>query len=74
MQHHEDFEPFVEDDVNFDFYCEIMKESGTWAGHMEIQVASLVTSTNICIHRLRSPKLEIRNFDNNTRTLHFSYH
>ena len=75
MQHREDFEPFVEDDVNFDFYCESMKESGTWAGHMEIQAASLVTRTNICIHRLRSPILNISNFDTETTcTLNFSYH
>ena len=52
-----------------------MKKSGTWAGHMDIQAASRVTCTNICIHSPRSPKLEIRNFENrNTRTLHFSYH
>ena len=75
MQHREDFEPFIEDNVDFDEYCEGMKKSGTWAGHMEIQAASRVTRTNICIHSLTSPKLEIRNFESrNTRTLHFSYH
>ena len=75
MQHREDFEPFIEDNVDFDEYCEGMKKSGTWAGHMEIQAASRVTRTNICIHSLRSPKLEIRNFENrHARTLHFSYH
>ena len=29
MKHREDFEPFVEDNVNFDEYCESMKESRT---------------------------------------------
>ena len=47
------FEPFIEDDVPFDEYCESMEKDGTWAGHMELQAASLVTHTNICIHRVR---------------------
>lgn len=46
------FEPFVEDEVPFDEYCQSMGEDGTWAGHMELQAASLVTHSNICIHRV----------------------
>lgn len=63
MKHREDFEPFVEDDMPFDEYCRSMQEDGTWAGHMELQAASLVTQTNICIHRHMSPRWHIRNFD-----------
>lgn len=75
MKHREDFEPFVEDDMPFDEYCRSMQEDGTWAGHMELQAASLVTQTNICIHRHMSPRWHIRNFDRiGTRTLHLSYH
>lgn len=75
MNHREDFEPFVEDDVPFDEYCRSMQEDGTWAGHMELQAASLVTQTNICIHRHMSPRWHIRNFNRiGTRTLHLSYH
>lgn len=48
----EKFEPFIEDEVPFDEYCKSMGEDGTWAGHMELQAASLVTHTNICIHRV----------------------
>lgn len=47
------FEPFIEDDVSFDEYCQSMEKDGTWAGNMELQAASLVTQTNICIHRVR---------------------
>ena len=47
------FEPFIEDDVPFDDYCQSMEKDGTWAGHMELQAASLVTRSNICIHRVR---------------------
>lgn len=44
------YEPFIEDEVPFDDYCQSMGENGTWAGHMELQAASLVTQSNICIH------------------------
>ncbi|KAL2906300.1 OTU domain-containing protein 3 [Bienertia sinuspersici] len=44
------FEPFIEDEVPFDEYCESMEKDGTWAGNMELQAASLVTHSNICIH------------------------
>lgn len=47
------FEPFIEDEVPFDEYCQTMEKDGTWAGHMELQAASLVTRNNICIHRVR---------------------
>ena len=47
------FEPFIEDDVPFDEYCQCMEKDGTWAGHMELQAASLVTHSNMCIHRVR---------------------
>ena len=74
MEQRENFEPFVEYNMNFDEYCNTMKKCGTWAGHMEIQAASLVTRRNICIHSHGSSCLHIRNFDNrNTRTLHLSY-
>ncbi|MCD7467082.1 hypothetical protein HAX54_004281 [Datura stramonium] len=69
------FEPFIEDDVPFDEYCESMEKDGTWAGHMELQAASLVTHTNICIHRHMSPRWYIQNFDSHeSRMLHLSYH
>ncbi|KAJ0096596.1 hypothetical protein Patl1_28648 [Pistacia atlantica] len=53
QKNRETFEPFIEDDVPFDEYCLSMEEDGTWAGHMELQAASLVTRCNICIHRVR---------------------
>ena len=31
-----------------------MMKDGTWAGNMELQAASLVTSRNICIHMVIS--------------------
>ncbi|CAL5324635.1 unnamed protein product [Camellia sinensis] len=69
------FEPFIEDEVPFDEYCQSMEKDGTWAGHMELQAASLVTHSNICIHRISSPRWYIQNFDNReARMVHLSYH
>ena len=75
LKNRETFEAFVEDDVPFDKYCRSMEKDGTWAGHMELQAASLVTRCNICIHRSMSPRWYIRNFDGHgVCTLHLSYH
>ncbi|RVX21083.1 hypothetical protein CK203_001716 [Vitis vinifera] len=52
LENRDMFEPFIEDDVPFDDYCQSMEKDGTWAGHMELQAASLVTRSNICIHRV----------------------
>ncbi|XP_073098979.1 OVARIAN TUMOR DOMAIN-containing deubiquitinating enzyme 7 isoform X3 [Elaeis guineensis] len=75
LNHREDFEPFIEDDVPFDEYCQSMEKDGTWAGHMELQAASLVTRRNICIHRLRSPRWYINNFSSHEASMiHLCYH
>ncbi|KAH7445014.1 hypothetical protein KP509_02G102200 [Ceratopteris richardii] len=42
---------------------------------MELQVISLVTQTNICIHLLLSPRWHIQNFESTrVRCIHLSYH
>ncbi|XVF17652.1 hypothetical protein REPUB_Repub10bG0141500 [Reevesia pubescens] len=75
VKNREMFEPFIEDEVPFDEYCQSMEKDGTWAGHMELQAASLVTRRNICIHRNMSPRWYIKNFDDcGARMIHLSYH
>ncbi|XP_027193013.1 OVARIAN TUMOR DOMAIN-containing deubiquitinating enzyme 7 isoform X2 [Cicer arietinum] len=75
LDNQETFEPFIEDEVQFDEYCQTMENDGTWAGHMELQAASLVTHSNICIHRNMFPRWYIRNFDDRgVRMVHLSYH
>lgn len=75
MKHREMFEPFIEDDVPFDEYCQSMGKDGTWAGNMELQAASLVTHSNICIHLKMSPRWYIQNFENReARMMHLSFH
>ncbi|MCL7027747.1 hypothetical protein MKW94_008988 [Papaver nudicaule] len=71
----QEFEPFLEDEVPFDKYCDSMEKDGEWAGQMELQAFSLATRSNICIHRLMSPRLYMRNFDGHgSRVVHLSYH
>ncbi|XP_030498780.1 OVARIAN TUMOR DOMAIN-containing deubiquitinating enzyme 7 isoform X4 [Cannabis sativa] len=75
LRNREMFEPFIEDEVPFDDYCLNMEKDGTWAGHMELQAASLVTRSNICIHRSMSPRWYIRNFEDQCfHMVHLSYH
>ncbi|KAL5213854.1 hypothetical protein ABZP36_003006 [Zizania latifolia] len=76
-EHRVDFEPFIEYDVPFEEYCDAMQKNKTWAGHMELQAASLLTGRNICIHTLNSPRLYINNFSGpeaTTSMIHLSYH
>lgn len=75
MKNREIFEPFIEDEVPFDEYCQSTKEDGTWAGHMELQAASLATHSNICIHQHMFPRWYLRNFDDcEAKMIHLSYH
>ncbi|PAN40667.1 hypothetical protein PAHAL_7G332400 [Panicum hallii] len=76
VKHREDFEPFIEDEVPFEQYCDSMLKDGTWAGHMELQAASLLTRRNICIHMLNSPRWYINNFSGReaANMIHLSYH
>jgi hypothetical protein len=50
------------------------QQEGTWAGHMELQAASLVLKANIAIHQADQPTWTIRNFPEGARVLHLSYH
>ncbi|KAK9678517.1 hypothetical protein RND81_11G217000 [Saponaria officinalis] len=75
MKNRELFEPFIEDDVPFEKYCQSMEKDGTWAGNMELQAASLVTRNNICIHLHMSPRWYIQNFNSHGASMiHLSYH
>ena len=69
----DDFEPFIEDDEKWDAYVERMGEDGTWAGNMELQAASLVCMTNVCVHQAGQPRWEIVNFPTADRWFHVTY-
>eukprot|EP00775_Hariotina_reticulata_P002160 gene2160-2478_t len=70
----EDFAPFVEDDQSFEAYIARMKKEGVWAGHMELQAASLLLSVNIAVYQAGQPRWAITNFPPGSPQLHLSYH
>lgn len=74
LAHREDYEPFIEDDANFDEYMSKMRKSATWGGNLELQALSIALKVNIRIHILDSPLWEIMNFDLSSQTIHLSFH
>eukprot|EP00882_Tetradesmus_deserticola_P033078 GHRQ01037752.1.p1 GENE.GHRQ01037752.1~~GHRQ01037752.1.p1 ORF type:complete len:203 (+),score=83.91 GHRQ01037752.1:319-927(+) len=63
MQAHEDdYAPFVEDDQSWQAYTSRMKKEGTWAGHIELQAASLLLQANIAVYQAGQPRWSITNF------------
>lgn len=72
--HQDDFQPFVEDDEDFDDYVARMKKDSTWAGHMEVQAASLVLEYNLKIYQEGQPVWSVVNFPDSDKWLHLSYH
>ena len=68
-----DFEPFIEDDEKWDAYVSRMAEDGTWAGHVELQAASVACFSNLCVHQAGQPRWEIRNYPLSDRCFHVAY-
>ncbi|CAD7699812.1 unnamed protein product [Ostreobium quekettii] len=71
--HRPEFEPFIEDDEDFEDYCSRMREGSTWAGHLEVQAASLLYKVDINIFQHNAPSLCNKNATS-VRTVHLSYH
>lgn len=74
LAHREDYEPFVEDDADFEEYISKMRKSAIWGGNLELQALSIALMVNIRIHILDSPLWEIMNFDLSSQTIHLSFH
>lgn len=71
----EDFQPFVEDDRDFDDYVADMRRDGWWAGNLELQALSKMLEVNIRVHQLNGPAYDVRNFTgSHARVMHLSYH
>jgi len=71
------FEPFVDDEdgMTFQQYCKNMRNNGEWAGHIELQAASLAFGVNIIIHQLNAPRWEVINHTGKgVKTIQLSYH
>ncbi|CAG9464397.1 unnamed protein product [Pedinophyceae sp. YPF-701] len=65
---------FIEDDEDYDAYCDRMAREGQWGGHLELQVISEVYGVNIIVHQHGERPWEIRNHEGpGVRTLHLAY-
>ncbi|XP_064423928.1 OTU domain-containing protein 3 [Latimeria chalumnae] len=74
IQHREDFEPFVEDDVPFDKHVSNLAKPGTFAGNDAIVAFARINQVNVVIHQLNAPLWQIRGTDKlNARELHIAY-
>lgn len=60
-QRRAEFEAFVEDGQDFDAYVARMAKPGTWAGHMELQAASLLLGAELALHQAGAPLWLIKN-------------
>lgn len=75
LDHREDFEPFVEDDVPFDKHVKNLNEIGTYAGNDAIVAFARLNKLHVVIHQVNTPCWEIHGTDNPAaRELHISYH
>ncbi|KAL4448444.1 hypothetical protein ABPG75_005663 [Micractinium tetrahymenae] len=70
----EDYRFFIEDDEPFDSYVRRMSRDGAWAGHLELQAASVLLQRNFSVYQAGQPVWHIRNFPEDAPTLHLSYH
>ncbi|XP_038074288.1 OTU domain-containing protein 3-like [Patiria miniata] len=75
LEHRDDFEPFVEDDVPFDRHIENLAKSGTYAGNDSIVAFARRNGLNVVIHQLNAPDWRICGSDRpEARELHIAYH
>jgi len=74
IEHREDFEPFVEDDVPFQTHVRQLSQPGTYGGHDALVAFARMFKVNIVIHQLNSPLWQIEGGPNGCSQLHLSYH
>ncbi|XP_035697360.1 OTU domain-containing protein 3-like isoform X2 [Branchiostoma floridae] len=75
IQHRQDFEPFVEDDVPFDRHVSELRKHGTYAGNDAIVAFARLHGVNVVIHQLNKPLFHVKGSDRrDAPELHISYH
>ncbi len=73
--HRDDFEPFVEDDEDFDGYVGRMRQDGEWGGNFELAAVVRCFGVHIIVHQLAAPRLQLTNYEApGASTIHVSYH
>ncbi|XP_077867727.1 OTU domain-containing protein 3-like, partial [Saccoglossus kowalevskii] len=75
LDHREDFEPFVEDDVPFARHVAMLKKPGTYAGNDVIVAFARLHEINVIIHQLNAPLWQVNGATKaSSKELHISYH
>ncbi|KAF8819039.1 OTU family cysteine protease, partial [Cardiosporidium cionae] len=73
-EHREEFEYFIEDDEPFIHYVERMSNPSIWAGHLELQILSLIYKVNVLVHHPHEPTYVLCNFPDSAECVQLSYH
>ena len=74
-EHRPDFEPFVEDDEDFDVYLARMRTDGEWGGNFELAAVVRCFGVHVIVHQLSAPRYQLTNHEGgSSRTIHLSYH
>ncbi|XP_077998534.1 OTU domain-containing protein 3-like [Glandiceps talaboti] len=75
IDHRDDFEPFVEDDIPFDRHASLLRKPGTYAGNDAIVAFARLHEVNVIIHQLNAPLWQVNGTEKSkARELHISYH
>ena len=76
VEHKDNFEPFVEDDIPFSMYIAWFRKKGTQAGNDAIVAFAKLHHLNVAVHQLNQPILMIHGAKDLTiaRELHIAYH
>jgi OTU domain-containing protein 3 len=73
--HRQDFEPFVEDDEDFDVYLARMRGDAEWGGNFELAAVVRCFGVHVIVHQLAAPRYQLTNHErSSSRTIHVSYH
>ncbi|XP_070560699.1 OTU domain-containing protein 3-like [Ptychodera flava] len=75
IDHRNDFEPFVEDDIPFDRHAVLLRKPGTYAGNDAIVAFARLHEVNVIIHQLNAPLWQVHGTEKSkAKELHISYH
>jgi len=77
LEHRDDFEPFVEDDITFDEHVRNLSEAGTFGGNDSIVAFARLHNLTVVIHQLNKPLWQIhggRDGSPGLKEAHISYH
>ncbi|KAF1326512.1 Eh domain-containing protein 4, partial [Globisporangium splendens] len=70
----DDFEPFMEDEEEFEHYCKRMREDGTWGGNQELYAAARHFHVYVVIHMESSRMVIECDAHKPQKVLHVAYH